>query len=311
MWFDEFLKRFSTCETNADFKKLTTVKTGGKAKVLFRPTCENDIAAVIKFSHDNGAPIFVIGGGSNCLAADEGYDGIVLKLSPYFSQIDFCGEVVKAGAGARTAMLYSFCLANELGGCEFLANIPGTVGGATVMNAGCFGSCIADVVTGADAVSEKDGKFTHLERDELKFSERRSVFSDGEYVVTAVYFSFSHSGKKEIIKKYNDIALAKRASQPLDKPSFGSVFKRTETGSAAVLIDALAFKGFSINGAKVSGKHAGFFINEKNATTDDFLTLIDIVGQKVRDRYGIILSPEVVYVGNQDDLGRLPYAHFL
>lgn len=311
MWFEEFLKQFPACETNADFKKLTTVKTGGKAKILYRPTCEKDIAAAIKFSRDNGAPIFVIGGGSNCLAADEGYDGIVLKLSPYFSQIDFCGDVVKAGAGARTAMLYSFCLANELGGCEFLAHIPGTVGGATVMNAGCFGSCVADVVAFVDAVSKKDGKLTHFEREGLRFSERSSVFSDGEYVVTAVYFSFYHSCKKEIIRKYNDIALVKRASQPLDKPSFGSVFKRTETGSAAALIDEMGFKGFSINGAKVSEKHAGFFINEKHATTGDFLTLIDIVGQKVRDRYGIILSPEVVYVGNQDDLGRLPYAHFL
>lgn len=310
MWVKEFFKEFPSVEKDVDFKKLTTVKTGGKARVLLRPTCAEDVVRAIKFTKETNVPIFVIGAGSNCLASDDGYDGVLLKLSPYMCQIDFCGNMVKVGAGARTSMLYSFCLAHRLGGCEFLANIPGTVGGATVMNAGCFGSCAADVVVGADVV-DRDGNIVRIDADGLHFSERSSIFSDGESVVTDVYFSFFPSSTEDIIGRYEEIAVRKRLSQPVDKPCFGSVFKRTEKGSAAALIDRLGFKGFAINGAKVSEKHAGFFINENNATTGDFLTLIDIVGQTVRDRYGVVLSPEVVYVGVSDDLGGLPYSHFL
>ena len=300
---------FPSCETDVDLKNLTTVKTGGRAEIVFRPQTEEELIKSIVFAKQNDLNYFILGEGSNCLASDEGYSGIIIKLTPYFCQIGFDGEYVVADAGAKTAMLSSFCLKYQFSGAEFLASLPASVGGATVMNAGCFGQSMSDIVVAVDAVNQ-DGK-KHFEKEQLCFDYRQSMFLNADYAVTKVYFRFETKPKEYILQKTRDIILAKKSSQPLNKPSFGSVFKRCKLGSVAKLIDDLGFKGFSFNGAKVSEKHAGFFINDKNATTNDFLMLIDIVGQKVLDEYGILLVPEVRYIGDKDDLGRLSYTHNL
>ena len=305
----EFKNIFPSCELKVEMKTLTTVKTGGRAEVLFRPTNDEQIVQAIRFAQQNGLSYFALGEGSNCLASDDGFSGILLKLNPYFCQIGFEGDLVVAYAGAKTAMLSAFCLKYQLSGAEFLASIPASVGGAMVMNAGCFGQCMADFVVAVEAVNQ-DGK-KRFDKKELEFDYRSSVFLKNGFVVTKVYFEFKQKPKEFIAQKMRDIALAKKSTQPLSKPSFGSVFRRCELGSPAKLIDELGFKGFSFNGAKVSEKHAGFFVNDKDATTNDFLMLIDIVGQKVLDCYGVMLSPEVRYIGDNDDLGRLSYTYNL
>ena len=293
MCVTKIAKLFDDVKLDVDLKTLTTVKTGGKADVLVRPKSIEQLIDVLKFCADNDLPYFVLGEGSNLLASDEGYHGVLLSLSPYFCQIGLSDGKVFAGAGAKTSMLCAFCLKYQLSGAEFMASIPASVGGATVMNAGCFGQTFSDVVYKVEAVN-KYGTKTFL-ANELQYDYRHSVFMQNDYVITKVFFDFFTQPRDYI----------------LQKPSFGSVFKRCELGSPAKLIDELGFKGFCYNGAKVSEKHAGFFINHKNATTNDFLTLIDIVGQKVLKEYGIILEPEVKYLGDKDDLGRLSYTHNL
>jgi len=309
MCITKLAKLFEDVKFDVDLKTLTTVKTGGKAKVLVRPKNLQQLVNVLKFCVQNNLAYFVLGEGSNTLASDEGYNGVLLSLSPYFCQIGFEDGKVFADAGAKTSMLCAFCLKYQLSGAEFMASIPASVGGATVMNAGCFGQTFSDVVYKVEAVSIEGAKTFFA--DDLAYGYRHSVFTNNGYIVTKVFFDFKPQPRDYILQKIKNITLAKRTTQPLSKPSFGSVFKHCELGSPAKLIDDLGFKGFCYNGAKVSEKHAGFFINHKNATTNDFLTLIDIVGQKVLDEYGVILEPEVKYLGDKDDLGRLSYTHNL
>ena len=306
----DFQSVFDRCQQNVDLKTLTTVKTGGVAKWLFRPQNEEELLKILAFAQKNGKPYFVLGEGSNCLASDDGYSGILIKLSPYFCQISFDGDLVVADAGAKTSMLSAFCLKYQLSGAEFMASIPASIGGATVMNAGCYGQCMADCVEMVQAVNPCGTKY--FDKSQLGFGYRESVFLNSDYVVTKVFFKFRQKPRELVLQRMKNIALAKKSSQPLTKPSFGSVFKRNPTGLApAEMIDALGFKGFAFNGAKVSEKHAGFFVNDNHATTNDFLMLIDIVGQKVKGQYGVLLNAEVRYLGDKDDLGRLPYTHDL
>ena len=302
---------FEDCQTFVDMKTLTTVKTGGIAEVLFRPQDLSQLQRAITFAVDNSLPYFLLGEGSNCLASDDGYSGVLIKLSPYFCQIAFDGDLVVAGVGAKTAMLSAFCLKYQLSGAEFMSSIPASVGGATAMNAGCYGQCVADCVEMVEAVNHLGIKY--FDKKEISFDNRKSIFLTNGYAVTRVFFKFKPKARDAILQKMKSIAVAKKSSQPLTQPSFGSVFKGCPTAqyAPAEMIDALGFKGFCFNGAKVSEKHAGFFINEKHATTNDFLTLIDIVGQKVWEHYGVLLSPEVRYLGDKDDLGRLSYTHNL
>lgn len=302
---------FEDCQSFVDLKTLTTVKTGGVAEILFRPQDVAQLQRALAFAVESGLSFFVLGEGSNCLASDDGYSGVLLKLSPYFCQISFEDGLVVAGAGAKTAMLAAFCLKYQLSGAEFMASIPASVGGATVMNAGCYGQCVADCVEKVKAVNYQGEKI--FDKSEIAFGNRESVFLKNDYVITQVYFKFRPKPREAILQKMKSIALAKKSSQPLTKLSFGSVFKGCPSApfAPAQMIDELGFKGFCFNGAKVSEKHAGFFINEKNATTNDFLMLIDIVGQKVLDSYGVLLVPEVRYLGDKDDLGRLSYTYNL
>lgn len=311
MYATKIAKLFDDVKLDVDLKNLTTVKTGGKADVLVRPKSIEQLIDALKFCTDNKLPYYVLGEGSNTLASDEGYHGVLLSLSPYFCQIGFKDGKVFAEAGAKTAMLCAFCLKYQLSGAEFMASIPASVGGATVMNAGCFGQTFKDVVSEVEAVNA-NGVKTFFAND-LLYDYRYSRFlaKDNDYVITKVFFDFKAQPRDYILQKIKNISLAKKTTQPLSKPSFGSVFKHCELGSPAKLIDDLGFKGFCYNGAKVSEKHAGFFINNKNATTNDFLTLIDIIGQKVLDEYGVMLVPEVKYLGDKDDLGRLSYTHNL
>jgi UDP-N-acetylmuramate dehydrogenase len=204
-------------------------------------------------------------------------------------------------------MLSHFAMQYGLSGAEFFSTIPATVGGAVAMNAGCFGHCVADRVQKVVAVDEKGEHVFYA--NQLMFDYRTSIFQNNGMVIIKAYFKLTQSDKKKVEEVMAKLKSLKRNLQPLDLPSFGSVFKRHEGISPAYLIDKLGFKGFSVGGAKVSEKHAGFFVNTGKATTEDFLTLINIVGSKVYEVYGVKLITEVKYLGDADDLGRLSYSY--
>jgi UDP-N-acetylmuramate dehydrogenase len=292
---------------DADLNTLTTVKTGGKAKVLLSPQSKEQLIEILKTVKQNNLPFFILGKGSNVLASDKGFNGVVIKPGRFLSQIFFENDLVVAEAGATTAMLANFAMQYGLTGVEFLSTIPASVGGAVAMNAGCFGYTVGEKVEKVVAVDEKGEHVFYA--NQLMFDYRTSIFQDNGMVITKVYFKLVPSDTKEVEKTMAKLLSLKRSLQPLDFPSFGSVFKRHEGISPAIMIDKLGFKGFAVGGAKVSEKHAGFFVNTGKATTEDFLTLINIVGNKVYEVYGVKLETEVKYLGDTDDLGRLSYSY--
>ncbi len=294
---------------DVDMSSMVTVKTGGRARAVAYPKNVFQLQKILYSLRQKGEKYFVLGNGSNTLVSDEGYSGIVIKIGGYFGRISLCKDEVSlsVGAGASCAAVSAFALKNSLAGAEFLCAIPGSVGGATVINAGCYGYCMADVVTSVYAVTA-DGKKTYT-KQKICYGYRDSVFCRNDDVVAKVKITLKKGDAAAISGLMQKIKETKRASQPLDYPSFGSVFKSCGGKSAALLIDAAGLKGLTVGGARISDKHAGFFINTGKATTEDFLTLIDVAGNKIREKNGLILQPEVKYLGDTDDLGRLSYTH--
>ncbi len=292
---------------DADLNTLTTVKTGGKAKVVVSPNSSEQLIKIIRIVKQNKIPFFILGNGSNVLASDKGFNGVIIKPGRFLSQIFFEKDLIAAEAGATTAMLANFAMQYGLTGAEFLSTIPATVGGAVAMNAGCFGYTVKDKVQKVIAADENGEHVFYA--NQLMFGYRTSIFENNGMVIIRAYFKFEQSDKEKVEEVMAKLKSLKRNLQPLDFPSFGSVFKRHEGISPAIMIDKLGFKGLTVGGAKVSEKHAGFFVNTGKATTEDFLTLINIVGSKVYEVYGVKLKTEVKYLGDTDDLGRLSYSY--
>lgn len=273
--------------------KHTTFRVGGPAKALLLVNTIEELKAVIKAI--DGIPYFVIGNGSNLLVSDNGFDGYVIKLSGDFLSISVEDEHVSAGAGAILSKVAGVARDNGLTGLEFAHGIPGTVGGAMVMNAGAYDGEMSYVVESVTLLS--NGEIIILSCDEMKFGYRHSVLKEQSMIVLSTVFRLAKGVKEEITAKMSDFNERRRSKQPLEYPSAGSTFKRPEGAFAGKLIQDSGLSGFRVGGASVSSKHCGFVINDNKATADDINTLMKTVSDKVFRDSGYRLEPEVIKIG--------------
>lgn len=271
----------------------TTFKIGGPAEVFASPQNAGQVSAAVRFCKENGVKLFPLGKGSNLLVSDEGASGIVLHFGRDMSEMRLLDEeTIYCEAGASLAKLCGFALENSLTGLEFAYGIPGSVGGAVFMNAGAYGGEIKDVILYAEHIDE-NGERAVFEGDALEMSYRHSVYSSKKYIITSAVFRLKKGDKAEIKAKMDELLGKRFDKQPMDKPSAGSTFKRPEGAFASALIDQCGLKGFTVGGAQVSEKHAGFVINKGGATCADVLELIKQVQDKVKTDTGFTLEPEV------------------
>lgn len=278
---------------NEPMSRHTSFKIGGPADIFITAYDEYSILKIHNFCIENSIPLFIIGNGSNLLVSDKGIRGAVLKYGG--DKIVCDGKIIICHSGASLHALCETARSYALTGLEFAHGIPGTVGGAVVMNAGAYGGEMKDVVKKVYHVS--NGNLCAYEREHLEFAYRKSVYTEKNYAITKVEFELEPGDKQEISARMNELMEKRRTKQPLNFPSAGSVFKRPAGHFAGALIEACGLKGCRIGGAKVSEKHAGFIVNTGGATCDDVLKLIEKIKETVLSQTGVVLECEIKTVG--------------
>ncbi len=274
----------------------TTFQTGGPADLMLMPKSTEQISAVLRTLHEEGAPYVVIGRGSNLLVSDEGYRGAVVRLADGFDAITVEGNRVTAQAGASLKLLCLESIRAGLAGLEFAGGIPGALGGAVYMNAGAYDGEIKDFLTSVH-VLDRNFALRELDAEALRLSYRHSAVSEEGYVVLDATFTLKEGDPQASLNKMNEFNARRREKQPLAWPSAGSTFKRPAGYYAGPLIEQCGLKGFCIGGAQVSEKHAGFIINTGNAASRDIYELIAHVKKTVLRETGVPLEPEVRLLG--------------
>lgn len=269
----------------------TTFRIGGPARYFFIPKRKEEIKLLLDYCRAEEKRYFVLGNGSNVLFADEGFDGIVISIGDYMNNITAEGHSIYAEAGALLSKTAAFAAKHALTGMEFAAGIPGSIGGAIVMNAGAYGGEMKDIVSFAD-ILEADGTIRRYDREALGFGYRKSVV-DGQKIVLGVALELQEGDTEMIGRKMDELKAARISKQPLEYPSAGSAFKRPEGYFAAKLIDDSGLRGCRVGGAMVSEKHCGFVINYENATAADVTALLEVVRKTVYEKYQVMLEPEV------------------
>lgn len=278
-------------------KKHTTMKVGGNAKCLVAPTNINEIVAVLKFSKENNIDVFVIGNGSNVIVDDSGIDGIVLKISNKFSNIEVNDDKITALAGASMPLVSLTAKNNGLSGLEFACGIPGTIGGGARMNAGAYGSEMSNVIEKIKYIDE-DLNLREILAKDCKFSYRHSIFSENtKNIILEVTYHLEQADKKDIEDKMEEYKNLRISKQPLEYPNSGSIFRRPEGYFVGKLVQDSGLKGKTIGGAQVSTKHTGFIVNIGNATCKDVKELIKFIQDTVFEKYNVKLKTEVEFIG--------------
>ena len=276
-------------------KKHTTFRVGGPADVLVCPD-ETALAAVLGLCRQYDVPYTLIGNGSNLLVGDKGIRGVVIEMTEPMAAIEVNGTKITAQAGAMLSKIANTAAANGLGGMEFAAGIPGSVGGAVVMNAGAYGGEIKDIIEKAYVLDE-NGKQLELSKEELDLSYRHSCIPEKKYIVTKVVLELQPQDEAVIRSKMKELSEKRAEKQPLQYPSAGSTFKRPEGYFAGKLIMDAGLRGYQVGGAQVSEKHCGFVINKGEATAADICRLMQDVSDKVQAQFGVVLEPEVKMIG--------------
>lgn len=281
-----------------EMSKHTSFKIGGKADIFAVVDSVEDLIQIEKYAKENNIFTFIMGNGSNLLVSDNGIRGIVIKLGDEFKKISIEEEYITVGAACSINALAQFALENELTGFEWAFGIPGSVGGAVFMNAGAYGGSMSDVVFETTYLDE-NYNLCKLESDEHKFGYRKSVFKTKEIngIILSTKIKLKKGDKKEIWEGMQKYINARIEKQPLNMPSAGSVFKRPDGHFVGKMIEDLGLKGFTIGGAQVSEKHAGFIVNLGDATSKDIKELIKYIQSKVKEKYNVDLETEVLEVG--------------
>lgn len=281
-------------------KKHTSFKIGGTADYFFKATTLEELQNIIKFAKIKELPITIIGNGSNLLVTDKGIRGLVIKIDIKKLKIEKKDEfaVIEVGAGNKLMALATKMKDEELSGLEGLSGIPGSVGGAIVMNAGAYGKEMKDVVLSTTCM-DKNGKLYIFSNEEQEFSYRNSIFQKKDYIIIETKLKLEYGKKDEIQKKMEEYFKSRKEKQPIEYPSAGSSFKRQEGIITAKLIDDVGLKGYKIGGAQVSEKHAGFIVNYNNATATDVINLINYIKEKVYSKYGIKIEEEIKIIGER------------
>ena len=275
----------------------TTFRVGGAAKCLIKVNNKEKMKKLIPYLHMTGQNFFILGNGSNLLVGDKGYSGILVKLGEGMESVTVEGERMKISAGTLLSKAASAARENELTGMEFASGIPGTVGGAIVMNAGAYGGEMKQIVESVE-VMNMEGEILVLDNDTMEFGYRKSVIKSRPFIVLETVLCLQKGKQEEISSKMEELSRLRREKQPLEYASAGSTFKRPEGYFAGKLIMDAGLRGFSIGGAKVSEKHCGFIVNSGNATAADIREVIDEVQKCVKAKFGVTLEREVIYLGD-------------
>lgn len=241
-------------------------------------------------------PYYILGNGSNLLVSDHGYRGVIIQIYKSMSEVSVKGELVTAQAGALLSAIAAKAAEESLTGFEFASGIPGTIGGAAVMNAGAYGGEMKDVLEQVTVLT-KEGELLTLPREELEMGYRTSRVARNQYIVLEAVIRLTHGEQKQIRETMNELKEKRTTKQPLEYPSAGSTFKRPEGYFAGKLIEDAGLRGFQVGGAQVSEKHCGFVINKDNATAAEVRELIRQVSERVKANSGVTLEPEVKMLG--------------
>ena len=277
--------------------KHTTFRIGGKAEAFVRAESIEELSDLRAFCSREEIPFLFIGKGSNILVSDKGISGVVATFGEKMCEIRVKDDMIIAEAGATLSAVASFALQRGLTGMEFAAGIPGSVGGAIRMNAGAYGGDMSQVV-GWVRVLEPDGNIKTILGAHMEFGYRTSILKELPYIVLACGIQLMPGDETQVRQTMLELAAKRREKQPLEYPSAGSTFKRPEGFYAGKLIEDAGLRGKKIGGAMVSEKHCGFIINEGNATAKDVTELIEFVRKTVYERFGVLLEPEVIFVGD-------------
>lgn len=283
---------------NEPMKLHTSFRIGGPADILLLPTEVSEIRNVVIFCRKHDVPLYVIGNGSNLLIRDKGIRGIVLKISQNFNDIEVKDNFIKAKSGTLVTVLSKTALENHLKGLEFASGIPGTLGGAIVMNAGAYDGEFSKIIEKVTAM-DYEGNIRDLMKEELEFDYRWSVFQKKNHIILEALIKLEKGNYDEIKSKMEEYSARRKEKQPLNLPSAGSTFKRPKGHFAGTLIEKAGLKGMRIGDAAVSELHAGFIVNLGNATACDVERLIEYVQKKVYEKFQIWLEPEVKILGEK------------
>ena len=274
----------------------TTFRIGGPADYFVMPETVEELANVLKLCKEENTPYFILGNGSNLLVGDKGFRGVVIQLYKNFDGLSIEGTKITAKSGAMLIRVAKEAGKAGLTGLEFASGIPGTIGGAMVMNAGAYGGEMKDVVTSVTVLT-KDGDIKILSGDEMNFRYRGSVVEDEGYIVLEAVMELEEGNLEEIQARMDELSVQRRTKQPIEYPSAGSTFKRPEGYFAGKLIQDAELRGYQVGGAQVSEKHCGFVINAGGATAADVMQLMQDVSDKVMEQFGVTLEPEVKRIG--------------
>lgn len=276
----------------------TSFRIGGPADMMAMPKNEAELSNLLQKAAANNIPVALIGNGSNLLVRDKGIRGLVIKLGNMLNEILVDGNKITFGSGVSLALASRKAAENSLSGMEFAVGIPGSIGGAVYMNAGAYDGEMANVVA-AVRVMDATGKVTIMSAEELRFGYRKTALQESGLIVTSVTVVLQKAEQQKIVAKMDDFSQRRISKQPLELPSAGSMFKRPPGYFAGTLIEQTGLKGYSVGGAQISEKHAGFVVNTGNATAADVLGLIKDVQDRVLAAHGVLLQPEVLVIGEE------------
>lgn len=274
----------------------TTFRIGGPADFFLVPENADEIKKIIAVCKEKNVPYFILGNGSNLLVSDRGYRGVVIQLDRNFGEVKVEGTEIHASAGALLSTIAVAARRASLTGFEFAGGIPGTLGGAVVMNAGAYGGEMKDVLRKV-MVTDQSGKVFEIPAEELQMGYRTSIIKTAGYIVLGAVLSLKEGNLEEIKMLTRKLSEQRTSKQPLEYPSAGSTFKRPEGYFAGKLIMDSGLRGYRVGGAQVSEKHCGFVINTGDATAEDVRSLMKHVTEIVYAKFGVTLEPEVKFLG--------------
>lgn len=299
MEFISELKKILTEDSillNENMAGHTTFRAGGPAKYFVEPSNPDQIRELVRLSVDNDIDYFIVGNGSNLLVSDEGFDGLIIHFGKKMSEINVNDNIIEAGAGALLSAIGAVALNNSLEGFEFACQIPGSLGGACLMNAGAYGGEMKDVLVSATVVTPT-GEIKEVPVEAMELGYRHSIFLQDKSIVVSAKIKLTKGNPETIKEKMADLASRRREKQPLEYPSAGSTFKRPEGYFAGALIEQAGLKGKGVGDACVSEKHAGFVVNKGSATASDIYATMQMVSDTVMRENNVLLEPEVRLVG--------------
>ena len=275
--------------------KHTSYRIGGPANAYITPRDKDDLSQILQFANQHEIATYFVGSGSNLLVADEGIDGLVITLGKSLKHLEITGATVFAESGVMLGKMVKECIGLNLSGVESMIGVPGTLGGALVMNAGAFGGEISNYLKHV-TVMQMDGQEKQYQPGDISFSYRHSTFPDDEIVISAE-FELIQSDKETVQEKRAVASGGRKATQPLKFRSAGSVFKNPKEGAAGYYIDQAGLKGTKVGDAEISPIHANFFVNHGKAKASDVVALIRLARETVHDKFGIMLDLEVKPLG--------------